>query len=201
MSVVAFATYYIKILGLKIALFVLGYLMCEKRVKVLFWAAVPLFILPNVLQMTRVLYDNNKFIILWMLIANLYAAVPIVYLWQKTLWHKFAATFLLVIVCATGIVDYFGVVRIGGTNVPFNNDDLREWVKNNTEQRSVFLADYKISYNYRPFFSVQAAGRRLYVHDVVSTIRDVRERKAIVRDLPIDGKGEYRLHPARSKAV
>jgi hypothetical protein len=180
MAPVAISVYYWKILGFKIVAILAGFFLSCRKGRILFITLVPLFILPNIFQFQHMLYDNNKFLILFLTVANIYAAFPLIYVWRKGVAGKIAACFLLIPLVATGLADYYGVMRQDMVTLPYKNDKLRSWIEHKTEPRSVFLTDTAIKPGYSAYYSVLLSGRRIYVHSIADFEQDlsVRRRKA-----------------------
>jgi hypothetical protein len=180
MAPVAISVYYWKILGFKIVAILAGFFLSPRKGRILFITLVPLFVLPNIFQFQHILYDNNKFLILFLSVANIYAAFPLIYLWRKGVVCKIAACFLLVPLVATGLADYYGIMRQDMATLPYKNDKLRSWIEHTTEPRSVFLTDTAIKPRYSAYYSVLLSGRRIYVHSIADAQQDLsfRKRKA-----------------------
>jgi len=180
---IAILVYYWNIFGLKIFAILAGFLLSPKRGHILFITLLPLFILPNIFQFQHTLYDNNKFFILWLLVVNIYAAYPLVLLWGKGLVGRFAASLLFMSLIATGVADYYGIMKFDKVTLPYYNDRLRNWIEQNTNSRSVFLTDTAIKPGYSAYYSVLLSGRRLYVHSIADSVQNLSMRKSKVASI------------------
>src|SRR3990170_198726 len=183
LDLVAISIYYWKILGLKFFAILAGFLLSSKAGRILFITLLPLFILPNIFQFQHTLYDNNKFFILWLLVVNIYAAYPLVLLWGKGLVGRFAASLLFMSLIATGVADYYGIMKFDKVTLPYYNDRLRNWIEQNTNSRSVFLTDTAIKPGYSAYYSVLLSGRRLYVHSIADSVQNLSMRKSKVASI------------------
>lgn len=180
MAPIAILLYYWKILGFKIVAILAGFLLSPRKGRILFIALVPLFVLPNIFQFQHILYDNNKFLILFLTVANIYAALPVIYMWRIGVMGKIAACVLTIPLVATGLADYYGVMRQDMATLPYKNDKLRSWIEHKTDPRAVFLTDAAIKPVYSAYYSVLLSGRRIYVHSIADFEQNlsVRKRKA-----------------------
>jgi hypothetical protein len=180
---IAIFVYYWKIFGLKIFAILAGFILSSKKGRILFITLLPLFILPNVFQFQHILYDNSKFFILWLLVVNIYAAYPLLLLWNKGPAGKFATALLFISLVGTGVADYYGITKYDKTTLPYYNDGLRSWIERDTKPRSVFLTDTAIKRTYSPYYSVLLSGRRLYVHSIADFAQDLSLRNSKVTNI------------------
>lgn len=81
-SVMGFITYYFKVFGLKLILIFVSVFFVNKVKRIDFFIFLVPFIIANVLQMGVVLYDNNKFMFMWLVFANCFAAYMLVSLYR-----------------------------------------------------------------------------------------------------------------------
>ena len=89
---------------------------------------------------------NQKFMHIWVIIANLFVAFALWRLWRfslagTTLPGKFVAAVLFLLVIAGGIIDFFPIHNTGWGEVTYRNDPLIDWLKKNTTPRDIFLTD------------------------------------------------------------
>lgn len=183
LDMIAISLYYWKILGFKIFAILAGFLLSSKAGRILFITLLPLFILPNIFQFQHILYDNNKFFILWLLVVNIYAAYPLLLLWGKGTGGRFAASLLFISLVATGVADYYGIMKFDKVTLPYYNDNLRSWIERNTNPQSVFLTDPAIKPCCSAYYSVLLSGRRIYVHSIADAVQNLSMRKSKVASI------------------
>jgi sugar lactone lactonase YvrE len=112
-------------------------------------------------QFTIEVLANQKFIHIWVIIANLFVAFAIWRLWRfslggTTLPGKFVAAVLFLLVIAGGIIDFFPIHNTGWSEVTYRNDALIDWLKKNTSPRDIFLTDRFVNH------PILMAGRRVF---------------------------------------
>ena len=112
-------------------------------------------------QFTIEVLANQKFIHIWVIIANLFVAFALWRLWRfslggTTLPGKFVATVLFLLVIPGGIIDFFPIRNTGWSEVTYRNDALIDWLKKNTSPREIFLTDRFVNH------PILMAGRRVF---------------------------------------
>ena len=117
--------------------------------------------LPFAFQFTIEVLGNQKFIHIWVIIANLFVAFALWRLWRlslggTTLPGKFVATVLFLLVIPGGIIDFFPIHNTGWGEVTYRNDPLIDWLKKNTSPRDIFLTDRFVNH------PILMAGRRVF---------------------------------------
>jgi hypothetical protein len=185
-NVFLWLSYYFKVVGLKLACGLCAVFIVPRHLRGLFLSTLPVFILPNIFQFSSVLYDNNKFLILWIFILGFYASWMLFHLVSKTKIPGLRVGLVILAFCVmnlTGIVDYLGVLRLRGTYMPWRDDGLRMWIEKHTAPDAVFVSDYVKAPYYEPRDSVMLSGRRLFVHDNIDTIKATAQRKQFVENL------------------
>jgi len=104
---------------------------------------------------------NQKFLHIWVIIANLFVAFALWRLWRfslggTTLPAKFVAAVFFLLVIPGGIIDFFPIHNTGWSEVTYRNDALTEWLKENTTPRDIFLTDTFVNH------PILMAGRRVF---------------------------------------
>lgn len=104
---------------------------------------------------------NHKFLNIWLIIANLFVASGLWFLWNLKLLKsaiigKIAAVILGVLITMGGVMDLFPIRNSFWTAFPYENDPLIQWIHENTDPKAVFL-----SYRYVNH-PILLAGRRLF---------------------------------------
>jgi DNA-binding beta-propeller fold protein YncE len=102
---------------------------------------------------------NHKFLNVWLIVANLFVAYGLCWLWKiKTPWRigQPVATIFMGFIVAGGVIDLFPLHNDYYVDTPYVNDRLVKWVLDETDPRAVFLTER--------FFShpILLAGRSLF---------------------------------------
>ena len=126
-----------------------------------FLAALSLIAVAFSFQFTIEVLANQKFIHIWVIIANLFVAFGLWRLWRfslggTTLPGKFVAAVLFLLVIPGGIIDFFPIHNTGWGEVTYQNDPLIDWLKKNTTPRDIFLTDRFVNH------PILMAGRRVF---------------------------------------
>jgi sugar lactone lactonase YvrE len=127
----------------------------------LFLAALSLIGVAFSFQFTIEVLANQKFLHIWVIIANLFVAFALWRLWRfslggTTLPGKFVATVLFLLVISGGVIDFFPIHNTGWSEVTYRNDQLIDWLKKNTTPRDIFLTDRFVNH------PILMAGRRVF---------------------------------------
>jgi len=126
-----------------------------------FLAALSLLAVAFSFQFTIEVLANQKFIHIWVIIANLFVAFGFWRLWHfslggTTLPGKFLSVVLFPLVIAGGFIDFFPIHNTGWGEVTYKNDALIDWLKKNTTPRDIFLTDRFVNH------PILMAGRRVF---------------------------------------
>jgi DNA-binding beta-propeller fold protein YncE len=126
----------------------------------LFLAALSLLAVAFSFQFTIEVLANQKFLHIWVIIANLFVAFALWRLWRlslggTTLPGKFVALGLFLLIIPGGVVDFFPIHNTGWSEVQYRNDPLIDWLKKNTKPRDIFLTDRFVNH------PILMAGRRV----------------------------------------
>ncbi len=126
-----------------------------------FLAALSLIAVAFSFQFTIEVLANQKFIHIWVIIANLFVAFGLWRLWRfslvgTTLPGKFVAAVLFLLVIPGGFIDFFPIHNTGWGEVTYRNDALIDWLKKNTSPRDIFLTDRFVNH------PILMAGRRVF---------------------------------------
>jgi DNA-binding beta-propeller fold protein YncE len=126
-----------------------------------FLAALSLVAVAFSFQFTIEVLANQKFLHIWVIIANLFVAFGLWRLWRfslggTTLPGKFVAAVLFLLVISGGIIDFFPIHNTGWSEVTYRNDALIDWLKKNTSPRDIFLTDRFVNH------PILMAGRRVF---------------------------------------
>jgi DNA-binding beta-propeller fold protein YncE len=148
------------IFGFKWLLIALALIFASWFQRRLFLAALSLLGVAFCFQFTIEVLANQKFLHIWVIIANLFVAFALWRLWRlslvgTTLPGKFVATVLFLLVIPGGVIDFFPIHNTGWSEVTYKNDPLIEWLKKNTTPRDIFLTDRFVNH------PILMAGRRI----------------------------------------
>jgi len=112
-------------------------------------------------QFTIEVLANQKFIHIWVIIANLFVAFALWRLWRlslvgTTLPGKLTAIAATLLIIPGGIIDFFPIHNTGWSEVTYRNDPLMDWLNKNTTPREIFLTDRFVNH------PLLMAGRRVF---------------------------------------
>ena len=112
-------------------------------------------------QFTIEVLANQKFIHIWVIIANLFVAFALWRLWHlslvgTTVPGKAVAVALTMAIIPGGLFEFFPIHNTYWSEVIFRNDPLIEWLTKNTTPRDIFLTDRFVNH------PILMAGRRVF---------------------------------------
>ena len=147
--------------GFKWLLIALALVFAGSLQRRFFLAALSLIAVAFSFQFTIEVLANQKFLHIWVIIANLFVAFALWRLWRfslggTTLPGKFVAAVLFLLVIPGGIIDFFPIHNTGWGEVTYRNDPLIDWLKKNTTPRDIFLTDRFVNH------PILMAGRRVF---------------------------------------
>src|SRR6266508_2468345 len=147
--------------GFKWLLIALALVFASSLQRRLFVAASSLILVAFSFQFTIETLANQKFLHIWVIIANLFVAFALWRLWRlslggTTLPGKFVATVLFLLIIPGGVIDFFPIHNTGWSEVTYRNDPLIDWLKKNTSPRDIFLTDRFVNH------PILMAGRRVF---------------------------------------
>jgi DNA-binding beta-propeller fold protein YncE len=146
--------------GFKWLLIALALILAGSLQRRFFLAAISLLAVAFSFQFTIEVFANQKFLHIWVIIANLFVAFALWRLWRfslagTTLPGKFVAAVLFLLVIPGGVIDFFPIHNTGWSEVQYRNDPLIDWLKKNTKPRDIFLTDRFVNH------PILMAGRRI----------------------------------------
>src|SRR6266478_6632219 len=147
--------------GFKWLLIALALIFASWFQRRLFLAALSLLGVAFCFQFTIEVLANQKFLHIWVIIANLFVAFALWRLWRlslggTTLPGKFVAFVLFLLIISGGLIDFFPIHNTGWSEVQYRNDPLIDWLKKNTTPRDIFLTDRFVNH------PILMAGRRVF---------------------------------------
>jgi DNA-binding beta-propeller fold protein YncE len=148
------------IFGFKWLLIALALIFASWFQRRMFLAALSLLGVAFCFQFTIEVLANQKFLHIWVIIADLFVAFALWRLWRlslggTTLPGKFVAIALILLVIPGGVIDLFPIHNTGWSEVTYRNDPLIDWLKKNTTPRDIFLTDRFVNH------PILMAGRRI----------------------------------------
>jgi DNA-binding beta-propeller fold protein YncE len=146
--------------GFKWLLIALALVLANSVQRRLFLAVSSLVAVAFCFQFTIEVLANQKFLHIWVIIANLFVAFALWRLWRfslggTTLPGKFVAAVLFLLVIPGGVIDFFPIHNTGWSEVTYRDDALIDWLKKNTTPRDIFLTDRFVNH------PILMAGRRV----------------------------------------
>jgi DNA-binding beta-propeller fold protein YncE len=147
--------------GFKWLLIALALLLATNLQRRFFLAFLSLIAIAFCFQFTIEVLANQKFIHIWVIIANLFVAFALWRLWHfslagTTLPGKFAAILTTLLIIPGGIIDFFPIHNTGWSEVPYMNDPLIGWLEKNVAPREILLTDRFVNH------PILMAGRRVF---------------------------------------
>jgi len=147
--------------GFKWLLIALALIFAGSLQRRFFLAALSLVAVAFSFQFTIEVFANQKFLHIWVIIANLFVAFALWRLWRlslggTTLPGKFVAAVLFLLVIPGGVIDFFPIHNTGWSEVTYRNDPLIDWLGKNTSPRDIFLSDRFVNH------PIVMAGRRVF---------------------------------------
>jgi hypothetical protein len=183
-----FFGYYFKVLGLKWLLFWMVLLTVSRRRKVELLIVTAPFVIANLFQVGYILYDNNKLIISWLLVVNLFVAHWLVSFYQRMKQKMIPFIPLLLAgligfgLTFAGLLDFFSVMNTERVAIADNHSSFKKWLQKNTEPGAVFMTDSFIPYGDNAITAINLAGRMLYaVRNDVDSSCNLEHRLAVIQ--------------------
>jgi DNA-binding beta-propeller fold protein YncE len=149
------------IFGFKWLLILLAVIVGTALQRKLMLAISGLFVLTFFFQFSSELLANHKFLNVWLVIANLFVAFAIVFLWnlrilKTTIFSRLLTIVLVFLITASGIIDLFPIHNETFGDIPFRDDQLVNWVRENTDPRAIFLTRRVVNH------PILMAGRKIF---------------------------------------
>jgi DNA-binding beta-propeller fold protein YncE len=147
--------------GFKWLLIALALVFATSLQRRFFLAFLSLIAVAFCFQFTIEVLGNQKFVHIWVIIANLFVAFALWRLWHlslggTTLPGKFAAIVTTLLIIPGGVIDFFPIHNNGWSEVTYKNDPLIDWLNKNTTPRDIFLSDRFVNH------PILMAGRRVF---------------------------------------
>ena len=147
--------------GFKWVLIALALIFASSLQRRLFLAISSLIAVAFCFQFTIEVLANQKFLHIWVILANLFVAFVLWRLWRfslagSTVPGKFVAIVLFLLIIPGGFIDFFPIHNTGWSEVTYRNDPFIDWLKKETTPRDIFLTDRFVNH------PILMAGRRVF---------------------------------------
>lgn len=147
--------------GFKWLLIALALVFATSLQRRFFLAFLSLMAVAFSFQFTIEVLANQKFIHIWVIVANLFVAFAAWRLWKlrllgTTLPGKFTAIAAVLLIIPGGVIDFFPIHNTGWSEVTYKDDPLIDWLNKNTTSREIFLTDRFVNH------PILMAGRRVF---------------------------------------
>ena len=147
--------------GVKWLLIALALVFATSLQRRFFVAVLSLLAVAFSFQFTIEVLANQKFIHIWVIIANLFVAFALWRLWHVSLAGtalpgKFSAIVATLLIIPGGVIDFFPMHNTGWSEVTYKDDPLIDWLNKNTTPREIFLTDRFVNH------PLLMAGRRVF---------------------------------------
>jgi DNA-binding beta-propeller fold protein YncE len=147
--------------GFKWLLIALALVFATGLQRRIFLSVSSLILIAFSFQFTIEVLANQKFLHIWVIIANLFVAFALWRLWHLSLIRttvpaKVAAVALTMAIIPGGLFEFFPIHNTGWSEVTFRNDPLIEWLTKNTTPRDIFLTDRFVTH------PILMTGRRVF---------------------------------------
>lgn len=157
-NLITFIQYWALNLGLSILTILFGFIISKKRQKVFFLSILPLFIIPNIFQFGAQMFDNHKFFNIFIVLANMYSAYFLYFLFRKKLSFKIVSFILMLLLVLSGIIDFFVIKNDIKTKIKdYPADRFQTFLIKETPKNAIFLSNVSM---YDP---INLAGRQSFL--------------------------------------
>ena len=147
--------------GFKWFLIALALIFATSLQRRVFVALLSLLLVAFSFQFTIEVLANQKFLHIWVIIANLFVAFALWRLWHLSLIRttvpgKVAAIALVAPIIPGGVIEFLPIHNTYWSEVSYRNDPLIEWLTKETKPRDIFLTDRFVNH------PILMAGRRVF---------------------------------------
>lgn len=148
--------------GVKWVLILVALLFFSWRYLRLFIAIFSLFLLTFCFQFSDEALANHKFLNIWLVLANLFAAYGLWRLWHLRIkgWaipSRVVAVLLAFPIILGGVIDFFPIHNGGFVYTTYTSDRLIRWVQAETKPDAIFMTDKFVNH------PILLAGRRIFM--------------------------------------
>lgn len=145
-SILVFIKFWGLNLGISIFLAAIGFLLSDKRKRLLFLVLSLLFIIPNIVTFSsRYDFDNHKFFNLWIIFMNFFSAFAIVKIFKKSFYFKILAILFLFVFIFSGVINNMVVKNDIYTRITdYKNNKLMSYALFNLPANETILTNGEI---------------------------------------------------------
>lgn len=145
LTISSFLNFWFLNLGLALFLIPIGFYMSNLKQKKIFLSFLPLFIIPNLFQLSFRIDHNHAMFNYFLIFANFYIAYFLVFLFGQKFLGKIIFVFLIFFLIISGLIDLMPIkndFQLNFADAP--NNKFMQWIKNNTKRDDVFLSREEI---------------------------------------------------------
>lgn len=147
--------------GFKWLLIAIALVVAKSFPRKFFVAICVLIAVAFCMEFSEEVLANHKFLNVWLILANVFAAYGLWYIWKLEYWKKLfvgpiLAVILTVLITLGGVIDLFPIHNSFWMEMGFTDDPLVKWVTEKTDPKAVFLSYHYVNHR------ILLAGRRLY---------------------------------------
>jgi hypothetical protein len=197
------AVYFAFSFGPKLLLAVAALSILRVLPQKLFVAAAALVALTLTVQFSAEALVNHKFLNIWLVLLNLFAAYALLALWRarpvaNLMFGRLLAAVLVIVIAVGGVIDLVPFRNGHMLGVPFRDDPLADWVADNTASRDVFLTDILVTH------PILARGRSIFLgwtYYAWSAGYDMGQREEAYRHLYTEPDPQQLAHMLRANHI
>lgn len=145
LTISSFLNFWFLNLGLALFLIPIGFCLSNPKQKKIFLSFLPLFVIPNLFQLSFRIDHNHAIFNYFLIFANFYIAYFLVFLFGQKLLGKIIFNFLVFFLIISGLIDLMPIkndFQLKFADAP--NNKFMQWIKNNTGRDDVFLSREEI---------------------------------------------------------
>lgn len=158
LNLLSLANYWVWNLGFYIPAIIISYFLLNKTARKLFFLAFIFFVLANIFQFTREMFNNHKFLNVWIIFMAVFVSYVPVFLWRKNNLGKILATVIFCLLTASGFLSFFVIKNDVFAKIPdYKNNKFLTWVMVHSRSNEIFLTNGDI------FDPVTLAGRKTFL--------------------------------------
>jgi hypothetical protein len=177
--------YFVVTFGPKLLLAIAALVFLRSLHLRLFVAGLALVALALTVQFSAEILVNHKFLNMWLVLVNLFAAYALWRLWRarpvaNLMVGRLVAAVLVVVIAGGGIIDLMPFKNSFKVHVAYRDDPLADWVAARTEPDDIFLTYFLVTH------PILVSGRSVFIgwpYNAVSAGYDVRTREQVYRQL------------------
>ena len=147
--------------GFKWVLIAIALAFGTRLQRLMMLAFTALVVMATCFQFSEEVLANHKFFNVWLVLINIPVGFGLVKLWNLipgpgVIAGRVLAVVLVFLVCIGGLIDFLPIKHSFWVEYKFEGDPLVEWVRGNTDPRSIFLSHRYVNHG------ILVAGRRLF---------------------------------------